>query len=302
MRVLVTGGSGFIGRHLVKALLARGDEVRIVDLVAPADPSLNAVVGDLRERAVVRKALDESIEAVVHLAAITSVLQSVQDPDGVFATNVDASQLLLERCRELGVDRFVFASTNAVVGNVGAKTIDESSLLAPLTAYGATKAATEMLLSAYHASYAMVPISLRFTNVYGAGMQTKDSVVARLMRCALSGESIKIYGDGEQVRDYVYVLDAVEAILLALGFKEANTLTIGSGSSVSMNELHRMCCQATGIEIAHEHVAPKPGEMPAVIVSIEKGRRFGYVPAFDLLAGLQATWADFSTALDAAQH
>ncbi len=293
MRVLVTGGSGFIGRHVVTTLAERGDEVRVVDLLGYPDPSVDCLIGDLRDREVVSKALTSDIDAVVHLAAITSVLLSVQDPEGVFSTNVEASHLLLERCRELGVARFVFASTNAVVGNIGAKVIDETSPLAPLTPYGATKAAVEMLLGAYGASYGLCSVALRFTNVYGAGMQTKDSVIARLMRCALSGEAIKIYGDGEQQRDYVYVSDAVAAILLGLSLPEPNVLTIGAGESVSMNELHRRCCEATGAAIAAEHVAAKPGEMPAVIVDLAKARRLGFAPAYSLLEGLQATWADF---------
>ncbi len=294
MRVLVTGGSGFVGRHVVAALQEAGHEVLVADLNPFPGGGVETLEGDLRDPRIVERALRPGTEAVVHLAALTSVLLSVNDPEAVYATNVAATALLLERCRALGVGRFVLASTNAVVGDVGFTAIDERIALRPLTPYGATKAASEMLLSAYGASYGIVTVALRFTNIYGAGMQVKDSVVARLMRAALAGGGIQIYGDGEQVRDYLYVTDAVAAISLGLTLP-TETLTIGAGESVSMNELHRLCCEATGVEIGAEHIPGKAGEMPAVIVSLEHARALGFTPAYTVLQGLKATWADFST-------
>ncbi|HLI14883.1 MAG TPA: NAD-dependent epimerase/dehydratase family protein [Acidimicrobiales bacterium] len=293
MRVLVTGGSGFIGRHLVRRLAARGDEPVVADLLPFPDPAVPAVVGDLRDRAVVDAAFEGGVDAVVHLAALTSVLRSVNEPHEVFTTNVDATELLLEGCRARGVARFVFASTNAVAGDVGARRIDEELPLHPLTPYGATKAAAEMLLSAYAASYGLHSVALRFTNVYGAGMQAKDSVVARLMRAALAGGGIEIYGDGEQLRDYLYVSDAVQAIELGLRLETATTVTVGAGESVSMNELHRLACEVTGVEIGKEHVPGRPGEMPAVVVDTKRARALGFSPAYSLREGLAETWADF---------
>jgi UDP-glucose 4-epimerase len=233
---------------------------------------------------------------VIHLAAITSVLQSVDDPDGVFRTNVLATEFLLESCRRLGVRRFVFASTNAVAGNVGASVINETIPLLPLTPYGATKAASEMLLSAYAASYGIITVALRFTNVYGIGMQMKDSVIARLMRAALTGGGIEIYGDGEQQRDYLFVTDAVAALMLGLELEAPNVLTIGSSESVSMNTLHRLACVATGVEIGATHIPGKPGEMPAVIVDTSRAASLGFTPDYDVAAGLAATWKDFTAA------
>jgi UDP-glucose 4-epimerase len=124
-------------------------------------------------------------------------------------------------------------------------------------------------------------------------MQTKDSVVARLMRCALGGGAIQIYGDGEQRRDYVYVTDTVAAIEIGLGLGRPETLTIGAGRSVSMNELWQTACEVTGVAIPADHVAAKPGEMPAVVVDTSRARTLGYAPAYDLAAGLAATWEDF---------
>lgn len=294
MRVLVTGGSGFVGRALVGRLAARGDAVRVVDLRPFPGPGVDALVGDLRDPAVVEAALAGGLDAVVHLAAVTSVLRSKEAPHEVFTTNVAATELLLEGCRTRGVRRFVLASSNAVVGDVGRRTIDETLSLAPLTPYGATKAAAEMLCSAYAASFGLVTVALRFTNLYGPGMQDKDSVVARLMRAARAGGGIEVYGDGEQLRDYLYIDDACRALELALDLSAPTTLCVGLGRSVSMNELHRLACEATGRAIGKVHVPPKAGEMPAVVVDTSRLEALGLRPAVDLPEGLAATWRDFA--------
>jgi UDP-glucose 4-epimerase len=292
VRVLVTGGSGFVGRHVVARLLARGDEARVVDLVPTPDSGVECLVGDIRDRSVVEHAV-KGADAIVHLAALTSVLQSVKDPHGVYETNVMATEYLLEAARHNGIGRFVLASTNAVVGDVGRTSINEQSTLRPLTPYGATKAAGEMLLSAYSASYAMVTVALRFTNIYGAGMQMKDSVIARLMRAAMANGGIEIYGDGEQLRDYLYVTDAAKAIELALALDSSDVLTIGGAKSISMNELIALAREATGVEIGATHIDARAGEMPAVIVETSHATARGFRPEYDVLRGLRATWEDF---------
>lgn len=300
MRLLVTGGAGFIGRNLVRSLLDRGDDVTVIDLKPRADEDVRHVQADIRDAASVREALTEGTDAVVHLAALTRVLDSVKDPDGTFRTNVIGTHYLLERSREIGVGSFVFSSTNAVVGDVGSRTIVEDMPLRPLTPYGATKAAGESLLSAYGAVYEMRTTTLRFTNVYGPGMQAKDSVIARLMRAALSGGSIEIYGDGTQVRDYVFVADVVKAIELALGLPGSTILCAGSGEVVSMIDLHRIVSEVTRVAIGADYVPAKAGEMPAVIVDNSRARAAGWEPQHDLVSGLEATWKDFETSATAA--
>jgi UDP-glucose 4-epimerase len=293
MRIVVTGGSGFIGRQVVRRLRERGDEVVVLDLVRHADPDVESVTGDVCDGEAVSAALTAGTDAVVHLAARTSVLESVKDPDGVFRTNVVGTQRVLEACRTAGIGSFVLASTNAVVGDVGDRVIDEKTDLRPLTAYGATKAAGEMLMSSYAASYGMRTVALRFTNVYGIGMQTKDSVVARLMKAALGGPAVPVYGTGEQVRDYLFVLDAVAAVELAISLESADVLTIGAGRSVSMNELHDLAEEATGSHIETRPVPAKAGEMPAVVVDPSYAATLGFQLRYDLLDGLRATWEDF---------
>jgi UDP-glucose 4-epimerase len=294
-RVLVTGGSGFIGRHVVAALADLGVDVTILDLVAPGDPSLRAVVGDVADPRAVAEAL-VGCDAVVHLAAVTSVLRSIEAPEATYRTNVAGTATLLEAARLAGVATLVLASTNAVVGPRSA-VIDESVPLQPLTPYGATKAAAEMLLSAYDASYGVRAVSLRFSNVYGPGMKLKDSIVARLMRAATSGATIDIYGDGLQVRDYVHVHDVKSAIISALhDVRWRGPLVIGAGRSVSVLELIELARSATGAQLPTVHVAPKAGEMPAVRVTPARAGGLGWTPQVSLADGLAGVWREWAPA------
>ena len=291
-RVLVTGSSGFIGGSVVSMLRSAGAEVRGVDR-HPGGDGAPTVLGDLRDPDVVERAVTGDLDGIVHLAARTSVLASVRHPRDTIADNVDVTAALLERARETGVGRFFLASTNAVTGDVGTRTISEDLPLRPLTPYGATKAACEMLLSGYGASYGMQTCALRLTNVYGAGMAHKDSFVPRLMRAALSGEYVQVYGDGTQRRDLVHASDVCLALALAWAHEVDGPLIVGSGSSISVLDLIDAAREATGHELPVKHVEAKPGEMPAVIVSIERARSIGYEPRVALVDGLRRVWEEF---------
>jgi len=234
-RILVTGGSGFIGRHAVAGLTRAGAHVRVVDLKPHPDPEVDIVVGDIADLDALEAAFAGGIDSVVHLAAVTSVLRSLEQPDLTFTTNVAGTHALLEAARGAGAQSLVFASTNAVTGPMDAPAIVETAQLRPLTPYGATKAAAEMLMSAYTASYGLRCACLRLTNVYGPGMQAKDSIVARLMRAIRLDRTFEIYGDGRQVRDYVHVSDVIAAVKLGLDHEDWKGPTvIGSGTSLSV--------------------------------------------------------------------
>lgn len=293
-RVLVTGGAGFIGRRVVAALAAGGAEVTVADLEPYPDPRVRTVTGDLCEPQVRAAAVTEGLDGIVHLAAMTSVLRSVEDPAGVYRLNVDATAGLLELARERGVPRFVFASTNAVTGDVGDAPITELMPLRPLTPYGATKAAVEMLLSAYAGAYGMRTVALRFANVYGPGMLRKDSFVPRLMRAAASGGGVQVYGDGTQLRDYVHVDDIVQGIELAWRTGHTGPLVLGSGRSISVNDVIDAARQVTGAPIPVDHVPAKAGEMPAVVLDVSAARALGYEPRHDLVSGIATVWPDFA--------
>jgi len=289
--VLVTGGSGFIGRHVVDALRSGGDDVTVADRAPHPDPSVRVVVGDLTEPGAVERALAEGTTAVVHLAALTSVLGSIERPVETYRTNVGVTAALLERCRVLGVGSFVLASTNAVVGGgASGPCIDERTPMRPLTPYGATKAAAEMLLSASDAAYNVRGVALRFSNVYGTGMAAKDSVVARIMRAAVSGATFDIYGDGAQERDYVFAGDVVDAVRLALDSDARGALVIGSGRSTSVLELLERARAVTGAALPARHVPAKEGEMPGVRLDPSRARALGWSATVGLDAGLTRVW------------
>lgn len=294
-RVLVTGGSGFIGRHVVSELAAAGATVRVIDLKPHPDASVDLVQGDLAEPDVLAAALDGGVDAVVHLAAVTSVLRSLEHPELTYRTNVAATAGLLEGARAAGAKSLVFASTNAVVGPMDGPAITEADRLRPLTPYGSTKAAGEMLMSAYTASYGVRCTAVRLTNVYGPGMQAKDSIVARLMRAIRLGGRFEIYGDGRQVRDYVHVSDVIAAMHLGLTNEEwSGPIVIGAGRSLSVLEVVDAVREVTGADIDVGHGPAKPGEMPAVIVDNGKARAGGWAPRFTLEEGLAGVWEEWS--------
>jgi UDP-glucose 4-epimerase len=295
-RVLVTGGSGFIGRHVVRALLDQGADVTVADKRPSPHDGVRAVIGDLCDPGVVAEAVRPGTDVIIHLAAITRVLQSIEDPAATHRVNVEVTAALLEQARLHGVSAFLFASTNAVTGDVGHATIDERIPLRPLTPYGATKAAAEMLIGAYAACYGMTGCSLRFSNVYGPGMHEKDSFIPRLMRAARDGAGVQVYGDGTQVRDLVHVDDIVAGLLTAWRAGVSGPLILGAGESVSVNDMVDAARQVTGRDIPVDYIPAKPGEMPAVIVDISAARALGYRPSHDLKSGLSTVWPEFSEA------
>jgi UDP-glucose 4-epimerase len=301
-RVLVTGGSGFIGRHAVAELSRAGASVRVVDLKPHPDPGVDIVVGDIADAEVLEAAFAGGIDSVVHLAAVTSVLRSVENPGATFDTNVAGTHAVLEASRAAGVGSLVFASTGgAVTGPMEAPAIVETATLRPLTPYGATKAAGEMLMSAYTACYGVRCVCLRFTNVYGPGMQAKDSIVARLMRAIRLERTFEIYGDGRQVRDYVHVSDVIDAVRLGLDREDwKGPMLIGSGKSLSVLEVLDTVRFVTGAALPVEHGPARPGEMPAVVVDPSRALAAGWSPRFEFAEGVRGVWEEWSAAdLDA---
>lgn len=297
-QVVVTGGSGFVGRAVVRAFVERGTPVTIVDQQAPPAALTGGLVthvsGDLGDPAVLDTAVTEGTAGIIHLAAITSVLRSMDKPTETYAANVETTQRLLELARERDVGQFVLASTNAVVGDVGLGTISEDLPLQPLTPYGATKAACEMLLSGYAGAYGLATSALRFTNIYGPGMEQKDSFIPRMMRATLGEHGVEIYGDGTQRRDFVHVDDVVQGIMAAWDKQYTGTAIIGGGRSYTVLELIEAVRAATGRPLPVTHVPAKNGEMPAVIVDVTKAEReLGYTPSMGLTEGLRTVWNDF---------
>ncbi len=296
MRVLITGGSGFIGTRLVRRLLQASHEVTVFDLEAPRVEGVNFIRGNVTDPATVEAAFDTHPESVVHLAAKTSVLNSIKVPKEVFETNVLATQLLLDQARLRGTRSFVFASTNAVVGQSDSK-ISERTPTLPLTPYGASKAASEALLSAYSSSYGIVTSALRLTNVYGPEMWRKDSIIPRLFRFASGQGTFSVYGDGEQYRDYVFVDDVAAAMERAMESNQSTVVPIGSGESISVTKLVQLVSLVTECQLAPESLPAQPGEMRGVEIDITGAEKWGYSASVMITEGLNLTWQDFQTQL-----
>jgi UDP-glucose 4-epimerase len=301
-RVLVTGGTGFIGKRLVRTLAQAGTEVTVLDLLPFHDDEVISVTGDIRDQSAVAKAVQPGLDAIVHLAAFTSVVQSIEDPEGTYTTNVEGTFNLLEAAREAGVKSFLFASTNAVVGNVGDAVITERSPMRPLSPYGATKAASESLLSSYFGAYGMITCAMRFSNVYGPGMQAKDSFIPRLMRAARDGQGVQVRGDGSMIRDVVHVDDVVAGILAAWRAGHAGPVILGSGEAVTVMDMVEAARQVTGAPLPVEYVPVGPGEMPAVRLDTSVARGLGYTPTYNLATGLATVWPEFAPSDDAGRQ
>jgi UDP-glucose 4-epimerase len=293
-RVLVTGGAGFIGRRLARSLAKAGNEVTVLDLRPFDDDEVASVIGDIRVPADVARAVRPGFDVIFHMAALTSVVESIKDSAGTYETNVTGTFHLLEAAREAGVKSFLLASTNAVIGNAGNTVISERAPMRPLSPYGATKAAGEMLLSCYAGVYGITTCAMRFSNVYGPGMEAKDSFIPRLMRAARDGNGVQVRGDGTMIRDVVHVDDIVAGVTAAWQSGHVGPVIFGSGESVTVNDMVEAARNVTGAPIPVEHVPVPTGEMPAVRVDTSLARSLGYAPAYDLKSGIATVWPEFA--------
>src|ERR1700761_5346428 len=280
---------------MAAARAGAGATVRVVDLQPHPDPAVDVVIGNIADAGTIDAAFDGGFDCVIHLAAVTSVLKSVEQPELTYQTNVAGTHRLLEGARAAGVKSLVFASTNAVTGPMEDPKITERSRLRPMTPYGATKAAGEMMMSAYTQVYDMRCTYIRLTNVYGPGMQAKDSIVGRLMGCIRLGNTFEVYGDGTQVRDYVHSLDVSAAVGLALASEVwSGPMVIGSGRSLAVLDVVEAVRRITGAEFDVQHGPPRAGEMPAVIVDPSRAHAAGWSPRFSFEEGLAGVWEEWS--------
>ena len=272
-RVLVTGGAGFIGSHLVERLVKGGHRVRVLDNLSSGKRSNLAAVageidfqeGDIRDPEGVRAAL-RGMDVVFHQAAFVSVPGSVQDPQTCFEVNVSATRQLLEAAREGGVRRVVLASSSAVYGDNHRLPLQETADLHPLSPYAASKQVNEVYGALHAEVRGLDVVALRYFNVYGP-RQNADSdyaaVIPIYIRQLLSGKSPLIYGDGEQTRDFVFVEDIARANLLA-AFQEDlshRVFNICTGSEVSLHDLLNVLSAILPGTIHPEYQPARPGDI-----------------------------------------
>ncbi len=299
-KILVTGGAGFIGSHLVESLLASGFLVRVLDNFStgrsvnlPADHSgLEIVQGDVADRQVVDQAV-QGVTAIVHLAAVASVQASVEDPAGTHAANFIGTLNLLEACRLHKVRRFLFASSAAVYGNGAPLPISEQAPVQPLTPYAADKLASEYYLDFYSREYGLEPGIFRFFNVFGPRQDPSSpysGVISIFVDRALKKKAITIFGDGEQTRDFIYVADLVTILVKALTCQslESGPVNVGTATQTSLLELVDQLRALVGRSIAATHQPPRQGDVKHSLADISLLReRFAFQQGFSFGRGLQ---------------
>jgi UDP-glucose 4-epimerase len=300
-RVLITGGAGFVGVNLVAHLSAAGgyeltvlDDESLGDRAHLAPFGARFIAGDVADRAVLDEALGDT-DVVVHLAADTRVMDSIEDPSKNFESNVVGSFVLLEACRAHGVGRVVAASTGGAILGEAPTPVHEELAAAPLAPYGASKLAMEGYLSAFAGAYGMRNCALRFSNIYGPRSFHKGSVVAHFFKRILAGEPLVVHGDGTQARDFLFVEDLVEGIRRAVEAEVTGVFQLGSGQPTTVNGLLDHIRDVTGLaDLPVSHAPARPGEVHKTWCDISKARStFGFSPDTALRDGLARTWRWF---------
>jgi len=296
MTVIVTGGAGFIGSHVVEALLARGDEVHVVDDLStgvrenvPAAATLH--VYDIRE-SLEEIARETGARAIVHLAAQADVRVSVADPRRDAAINVVGTVNVLEAARSVDA-RVVFASTGGAIYGECERPAREDDPCLPLSPYGAAKLAGEGYLGAFARLYGVPHVALRFGNVYGPRQNPhgEAGVVAIFLGRLQSGERCRIFGDGSQGRDYVFAGDVARATISALDSEVAGVFNIGTGIATTVLDLYGVCRAVAGSDAKPIHEAERPGELGRSVLDGElAAAAIGFRPETSLADGVAATW------------
>jgi nucleoside-diphosphate-sugar epimerase len=306
-RVMVTGGAGFIGSHIVDELVCRGARVRVLDNfstgkrenLAQAIEYVELIEGDIRNLDTVRQAMD-GVDYVLHQAAIPSVPRSVADPLTTNDISVNGTLNVLLAAREAGVKRVVYASSSSVYGNSPALPKREDMPANPLSPYAVSKLAGENYCRAFYQVYGLPTVALRYFNVFGPRQDPTSqysAVIPKFITALLRGEPPTIYGDGLQSRDFTYVANVVQANLLACEKDEAvgQVMNVACGERYTLLDLHRALVELTGMDVAPVFAPAQPGDVKHSMAAIERAEQMlGYKPGVDWAQGLRRTaeWYD----------
>jgi len=296
VRVVVTGGAGFIGSHVVDALLARGDDVHVLDNLATGrrenvDDAATFHEADIRKDSD-RVFAEVQPEACFHLAAQADVRVSVERPDHDADVNVLGTIRVLEAARTHGT-RIVFASTGGAIYGEVDEPAPEDAPRQPLAPYGAAKLAAEEYIATYNRLHRTSHVVVRYANVYGPRQESnlEGGVVSIFMRLLAAGETPQIFGDGTQTRDFVYVRDVAAATINALE-AEGGVFNVGTGGETSVNDLYEAVRRVAGVDLPAQYAPPRPGELSRSVLDIGLARReLRWQPEYDLERGLAETWA-----------
>ncbi len=304
-KVLVTGGAGFIGSHLVDKLLSDGIEVVTLDNFNPFySPALkrkhieehkgtekfHLIEGDVRDDTALRKAFEHGpFDAVVHLAALAGVRPSLQSPGEYIDVNVRGTQKLLDCARASSTTRFVFASSSSVYGNRSTEAFLETDRVdKPESPYASSKAAGELICHATHQCFNLEVMCLRFFTVFGP-RQRPDLAINKFCRLVEDGYPIEMYGDGSSRRDYTFIQDTISGIISAMTvpFSGFEVINLGRGTPVTLNDLVACIEKSLGKTAVKIHRATQKGDVPNTHANIEKAARIlGYAPSTSLSEGI----------------
>lgn len=303
MKILVTGGAGFIGSHLVERLLAEGHAVAVLDnfndFYDPAIKRANVAAfakhaaifqADIRDGAeVTRIVREQKPDCIAHLAARAGVRPSIQDPQLYIETNITGTWHLLEAAKQHGVPRFISASSSSVYGVIKTTPFREDMLInQTISPYAATKMATEQFCSNYSHLYGMRTISLRFFTVYGP-RQRPDLAIHSFTRAIDEGRPIDQFGDGSTRRDYTFIDDIIQGVTACLGYEgeECDVFNLGESQTTTLSELIASIEQALGKKSVINRMPEQPGDVPLTFADIDKARRLlAYAPTTKIAEGI----------------
>jgi UDP-N-acetylglucosamine/UDP-N-acetyl-alpha-D-glucosaminouronate 4-epimerase len=299
---LVTGGAGFIGSHLVRHLIAKGAEVRVIDNLSTSDlsrlknfgASIEFIKADLSDDGVSDAAVKD-IDYVFHQAAVPSVQRSVRDPIATNRANVTATLNLLESSRRAKVRRFIYAASSSVYGDTEVLPKTETMCPNPLSPYALQKFSGERYCKLYFDLYGFETVSLRYFNVFGPEQDPHSeysAVIPKFISGLLEDRAITVYGDGEQSRDFTYIENVVEANLHAMRADEApgKVFNIGCGERVSLNTLIKSLENIVGVDATVHHAQARPGDVRHSLADITLARKvLGYSPNIMVQEGLRRT-------------
>ena len=300
IQVLVTGGAGFIGSHLVDGLLERGAVVRVLDNLetgrrenlAHCLDQIEFVEGDIRQVEVCQRAC-EGVAYLFHQAALGSVPRSMEDPATTISVNVSGTANIFAAGRDAGVRRIVYASSSSVYGDSERLPKREGEEGQPLSPYALSKQMDEQLAEIFTLAYSLELIGLRYFNVYGPRQDPNGpyaAVVPRFFQASAEGKDPQIYGDGEQIRDFTFIKDVISANLLAAGAASSacgQAYNVGAGASTSINQLASKLGDITGRDWSPHYLPARAGDVRASLAAIEKiTKALEYRPNHDLASGL----------------
>ncbi len=311
MKILVTGGAGFIGSHLVEALLKRGDEVVILDSLndfydpaikrgnlkciertagaAMGEGPVDFVEGDIRDEGLVGGLFERGFDAVVHLAAMAGVRPSLEDPLHYQDVNLRGTMVLLEELRKRPRTRFVFASSSSVYGgNTDVPFKESADVPRPVSPYAATKRSGELLCYTHHHLYGIPTTCLRFFTVFGP-RQRPEMAIHKFVRMTLEGEPLPFFGDGSTRRDYTYVDDIVDGVVRSIDRCEGYEIyNLGESETTSLSELVALIGEACGVEPVLDRRPMQPGDVLITYADTSKARKeLGYLPSTKVAEGLR---------------